>query len=490
MKKRAPFTTDLGLICIIFLAGVFVIPGSPVSSGGRSEQVVLIQDALKTGQVDAWAEAVGMGFRQPMMLLHVAEQNEIAITIRIPIGTRIVSSDPQFSDLVVASTVEALPAPEAAVLISTFSLSYNLSLPSATEISTYKIDEVVTGKLAGLLKTIDEQHGYERFGAQLAVWSLYPDPEVPIDQMTGKIQTKPEDIQDAAHWLRLAQTREPAGRPKLGTFLIAILVMAAVIAAWITWRDTAVLKRSTPMKPNTSEKPVQPSGSFLESGMEKKKNPPLKAEKAAVKNTEIHPGASSHQPVQMTGISGKLGGKNFNLELPCLISRGEVEWLVLEDGSVSTPHALFDFSIVPFRVKDLNSRNGLRLGEQRVEQYTDVYLGDKLSIGTQTLLVKHDGLNIIGGSMAGHILAFTSELVGLTREKFNVLILGTDDMRISDAHAILYEDNGKVIIRDLHRSNGSCVNGQRIMEETPLKNGDHLLFGNSEFEVLIPPLVS
>jgi pSer/pThr/pTyr-binding forkhead associated (FHA) protein len=460
------------------------MPGPQSYSTGLLVQPVLIQDALKSGQVDAWAESLGMGFRQPMMLIHIVAKKESAMTIRIPRGTRIVSPNPQFSDLVVASNFEVHPTPQVEVPVNAFSLVFKLSLPSVTKNISYTIDEVVTGKLVGLLKAIDDRKGYERYGAQLAVWSLYPDPEIPIEQMTRKIQVNPEDIQDADQWLMFAKTVNPAGRSFLGFVLIAIFVFAAIVAAGFTLWDVRRGRKSA-AKPGSSPPPVYPPD-IPRKIMDKKENitrphPAMIPEKEA----ENHLDGDRHPPVHLRGISGKFGGMDFNLAPPCLISRGEVEWLTLEDGAVSTPHALLDFSNRPFRVKDLNSKNGLRVGEQRVESFTDIYLGDKLSIGKQILVVDKDGMKIIAGSLAGKRFTFTSELVGFTQENFRVVVLGSDDMRISDAHAILKEENGTVTIKDLRSSNGTRLNGQKLEAETQLKNGDHLVIGDSEFEILI-----
>ena len=56
-------------------------------------------------------------------------------------------------------------------------------------------------------------------------------------------------------------------------------------------------------------------------------------------------------------------------------------------------------------------------------------------------------------------------------------------MRVSDAHAILYEQNGEIFIRDLNSRNGIMVNGKQISDGNALILGDRLSFGNSEFLV-------
>jgi len=487
MKEKLPRRSDLRLICTIILATALIIPVPRIFMGGNLlGQGISIQDALKDNRVDAWAESIGMGFRQPMMLLHIVAKNEIPIAIRIPLGTRIVSTDSQYSDLVVASNFEVPLTLQADVPLSAFGLSFNLRLPSAAGKNAYKIGEVVAGKLMELLRAIDELHGYTRYGAQLAVWSLYPDPPVPIDQMTGKVQGKPEDIQDADHWLALSQASQPGGGLKLGIVLIAILGFAALAAAGFSLMDANRARQAQAMKSNPpafSESPQTPS---TDAGLQTEKPASLLLGIAAMKEQEDPSIKGAQQLVRLNGISGTFAGRGFDLELSCLLSRGAVEWLAVEDGAVSSPHALFDFSSMPFRVKDLNSSNGLRIGDQLVERFINFYLGDKIFIGKQTLVVNNDGMKIIAGSRSGQCFVHTLEPIGITHEKFHVVILGPDDMRISDAHAILRQQEGMLFIKDLRSSNGTFVNGQRIEAETPLKNGDHIGLGDSEFEIKIP----
>ena len=56
---------------------------------------------------------------------------------------------------------------------------------------------------------------------------------------------------------------------------------------------------------------------------------------------------------------------------------------------------------------------------------------------------------------------------------------------ISRHHCVLLIEDSFVAIRDFGSKNGTVVNGERIVGERELKQGDHLTIGPLEFEVLV-----
>ncbi|MBR5243058.1 MAG: FHA domain-containing protein, partial [Thermoguttaceae bacterium] len=56
---------------------------------------------------------------------------------------------------------------------------------------------------------------------------------------------------------------------------------------------------------------------------------------------------------------------------------------------------------------------------------------------------------------------------------------------ISRYHCAILTDDGYVAVRDLGSKNGVYVNGQRVSIEQELKNGDQLVIGPLEFEVVL-----
>ncbi len=51
-----------------------------------------------------------------------------------------------------------------------------------------------------------------------------------------------------------------------------------------------------------------------------------------------------------------------------------------------------------------------------------------------------------------------------------------DDRTISRRHAQILLRDGRVLVKDLGSQNGTAVNGLKIREETPLRDGDEVVF--------------
>ncbi len=58
-----------------------------------------------------------------------------------------------------------------------------------------------------------------------------------------------------------------------------------------------------------------------------------------------------------------------------------------------------------------------------------------------------------------------------------------DDVEISGQHAVLKFSAGKLLVRDLHSTNGTLINGVPIHNEYPLRSGDLLLVGRTEMRI-------
>lgn len=92
-------------------------------------------------------------------------------------------------------------------------------------------------------------------------------------------------------------------------------------------------------------------------------------------------------------------------------------------------------------------------------------------------------LKVIGGSKEGQV-------VSINAPKF--LIGRADDCQlkprsdlISRYHCVIISENGYVGIRDLGSKNGVYHNGKRVVIEEEIKNGDRILIGPLEFEVIL-----
>lgn len=97
-------------------------------------------------------------------------------------------------------------------------------------------------------------------------------------------------------------------------------------------------------------------------------------------------------------------------------------------------------------------------------------------------------LKVVGGKQSG-------QLISINRPKF--MIGRADDCQlksknelISRYHCVLLTEEGYAGVRDLGSRNGVFVNGEKIDQETELRNGDRLTIGPLEFEVVISVAMS
>lgn len=97
----------------------------------------------------------------------------------------------------------------------------------------------------------------------------------------------------------------------------------------------------------------------------------------------------------------------------CLIGRGSECEIVVIDTLVSRRHAALDVSATGVRVRDLGSRNGVRVNGVRIAEPTELRLGDCLTVGVHDYVLLDRGQSLIdsrvvvAGRAAGHGLDAT-----------------------------------------------------------------------------------
>lgn len=528
-------------LCLILLATGLYVRGD---ASAQAAKVITIQDAIQNGSVQAWAEPIGIGFRQPMMRLHVKSLGEEEFVIRVPLGSQLTAPKQGFADLVTMDSVECMPDPQVEVDLNTFSLDFDLSFPSATGTYTYTVGVIGNEALLQMLEKVKAQPPENLYSAQLAVWSVSTG--LPLEEVVGgiKMQVKPQDLEDARRLLNpvVEQEVEPPS-PSEETFLpeteeaelispeieteeldtaqtevvntpapsktsssfgmvicigvVILVIIGIVVAGVLTLPD--LLRRSPPPSSPAAPASSQPQPPATGSSRPAQSVPNKEsAHPAPVKPvplvlpvkpmpTDVTPLPPDQAPgihILLTGVGGPLADVKHEVQLPCILSRGDVEWLVLDAPSLSIPHALFDLCEEPFRVKDLHSKNGTRLGDRRLEtKPVNLAPGQEVLIGPIGLFASSGKIQVSRGPSTGKKFTVPASLVVLSREKIPVTILGEADGSISDAHAYLYLQDEEVWIRDLNSTNGTYVNQLRIQADTPIKSGDRLRLSKSEFEV-------
>jgi hypothetical protein len=86
-------------------------------------------------------------------------------------------------------------------------------------------------------------------------------------------------------------------------------------------------------------------------------------------------------------------------------------------------------------------------------------------------------LHVMSGVLEGKVFDLLEELVTIGRALDNSIRL--EDGTVSHHHAALIQDGADYKLRDLNSTNGTRVNGLRIVE-TKLHNGDHVRCGSVE----------
>ena len=86
-------------------------------------------------------------------------------------------------------------------------------------------------------------------------------------------------------------------------------------------------------------------------------------------------------------------------------------------------------------------------------------------------------LHILSGILEGKVIDIFEERVTLGRALDNTIRL--EDGTISHHHAMLLTENGEFKLRDLNSTNGTRVNGTRIVE-SKISHGDQVRLGSVE----------
>ncbi|WP_339744713.1 EAL domain-containing protein [uncultured Rubinisphaera sp.] len=82
----------------------------------------------------------------------------------------------------------------------------------------------------------------------------------------------------------------------------------------------------------------------------------------------------------------------------------------------------------------------------------------------------------------------SASCIAISRSPFTIGRRNTNDctlgsQKVSGQHAQLLVVGDKIFVRDLNSTNGTYVNGNRIMVDTPLAAGDYLQFADMEFQL-------
>lgn len=168
------------------------------------------------------------------------------------------------------------------------------------------------------------------------------------------------------------------------------------------------------------------------------------------------------------------------------IGRSASNDLVLNNPKVSGNHAtlVVQDNEMSATLKDLNSTNGTFVNGRRINQETVVRPGDVLRFGNEETNLQRILTQVAAPAPAGGEKTVLTPGGGggqrytIGRAADNQIVMPQSD--VSSHHAVLSRDaQGNVIIQDNNSTNGTFVNGQRVMGQQMLKAGDRVtLTGN------------
>jgi len=92
-------------------------------------------------------------------------------------------------------------------------------------------------------------------------------------------------------------------------------------------------------------------------------------------------------------------------------------------------------------------------------------------------------LKVVGGKHAGQIIPLNRRKFLIGREQ-DCQLRPNSEM-VSRHHCVFSVDDYSVRLRDLGSTNGTLVNGDRIRKETVLADGDRILIGNLDFQLVL-----
>jgi EmrB/QacA subfamily drug resistance transporter len=189
----------------------------------------------------------------------------------------------------------------------------------------------------------------------------------------------------------------------------------------------------------------------------------------------------------------------FELVSDVVLGRDLSADVVLTDpsGQVSRRHARIVIRGTEAVLEDLMSTNGTFVNGQRLDAPYALRAGDKVELGACTLEfvpATPPAPTRTGSAVEGTLKVISGTGVGESTTVRGSATIGRDegsDLRVQDPevsrrHAKVTVQDGKAWIDDLHSTNGTFVNGERVVEHQSLVGGDRIQVGLTIIELTLP----
>ncbi|MAS34701.1 MAG: hypothetical protein CL610_11885 [Anaerolineaceae bacterium] len=186
------------------------------------------------------------------------------------------------------------------------------------------------------------------------------------------------------------------------------------------------------------------------------------------------------------------------------IGRGSKNDIIIDDNDVSREHCRLLRVVDHYQLEDLKSTNGTFVNGQRVTQSRDLHSGELIELGEMITLEyqqeaaeqkvapipSHDPTKVVPinpsddyalvvevGPNPRRIYTLASENVTLGRDLSNDIVI--QDPEVSRWHLQLLRGPDGYALKDLGSTNGTVLNGMRLIDSRPLKVFDTIELGTA-----------
>ena len=204
-------------------------------------------------------------------------------------------------------------------------------------------------------------------------------------------------------------------------------------------------------------------------------------------------------------------GPNEGLVVPLsgelILGRADSADRAFEDTEISRHHLRVAVEDGEAVAEDLGSTNGTFVNGERLTGRRTLQAGDRIKLGKTVLeyvapprlaatevrqvltpeagRIRSPELRVVEGPETGRAVPLTdSVVIGRGAESD----LQLSDTEVSRRHVSVGRQNGGAVVEDLGSTNGTYVNGERIVGSRPLRAGDRLEVGNATLELGTPGL--
>ncbi len=174
----------------------------------------------------------------------------------------------------------------------------------------------------------------------------------------------------------------------------------------------------------------------------------------------------------------------WELKEKTTIGRTEENDIIIPKSSISSNHAVIFYSQGRYWLKDLESRNGIRVGGVKVTE-SPLKHGDEILIGKEAFLFfskdlpqEQHYLVILSGERGGEEIPLVQPKIYIGRDKECDICLDVKEM--SKRHAQIEVKEGVFTLSDLKSTNKTRVNGEPV-EKVILHHGDEIQMGTQYF---------